>query len=39
MVTGHGIGQHVAALGVIAAWSILGVALAIRGFSWEGKRG
>jgi ABC-2 type transport system permease protein len=38
MVTGAGIGSNVAALGVIALWSLLGVTLAIRGFSWEGKR-
>jgi ABC-2 type transport system permease protein len=39
MVKGTGIGSHITALGVIAAWSVLGVALAIRGFSWEtGKR-
>jgi ABC-2 type transport system permease protein len=37
MVNGSGIGRHVTALGVIAAWSILGIALAVRGFSWEGK--
>jgi ABC-2 type transport system permease protein len=39
MVNGSGIGQHVTALGVIAAWSILGVALAVRGFTWDVKRG
>jgi ABC-2 type transport system permease protein len=38
MVTGAGIGRHVTALGVIVAWSALGVALAIRGFSWEGRK-
>ncbi|HLJ04137.1 MAG TPA: ABC transporter permease [Solirubrobacteraceae bacterium] len=38
MVNGTGIGSHITALGVIAAWSVLGVALAIRGFSWETKR-
>jgi ABC-2 type transport system permease protein len=38
MVTGVGIGHNVTALGVIAAWSAVGVALAIRGFSWEQRR-
>ena len=38
MVTGVGIGGNVAALGVIAAWSVVGVALAVRGFSWEQRR-
>jgi ABC-2 type transport system permease protein len=35
MVSGTGIGSHVTALGVIAAWSALGVTLAIRGFTWD----
>jgi ABC-2 type transport system permease protein len=39
MVSGTGISHHVTALGVIAAWSALGVTLAIRGFTWDGKRG
>ncbi len=39
MVSGSGIGRHVTALGVIAAWSILGIALAVRGFTWDVKRG
>jgi ABC-2 type transport system permease protein len=38
MVTGAGIGKHVTALGVILAWSVVGIALAIRGFSWDMKR-
>ena len=38
MVKGTGIGDHVTALGVIAAWSAVGVTLAIRGFSWEGRK-
>jgi ABC-2 type transport system permease protein len=37
MVTGAGVGHNLTALGVILMWSVLGVALAIRGFSWEGK--
>jgi len=39
MVTGAGLDDNVAALGVLVAWTILGVALAIRGFSWEQRRG
>jgi ABC-2 type transport system permease protein len=40
MVRSHaGLGQNLAALGVIAAWGVLGIALAIRGFSWEQQRG
>jgi ABC-2 type transport system permease protein len=35
MVTGE---QHWGALGVIGIWTALGVFLAIRGFSWEGRR-
>jgi ABC-2 type transport system permease protein len=38
MVTGAGLGRHVTALGIIAAWSVLGIAFAIRGFSWEQRR-
>jgi ABC-2 type transport system permease protein len=39
MVTGAGLGDNVAALGVLVLWTALGVALAIRGFSWEQRRG
>src|SRR5437764_9354299 len=35
MVTGAGVGRNVSALGVIALWAVLGVALAIRGVSWD----
>ena len=38
MVKGTGLGANISALGVIAAWAVLGVALAIRGFSWEQRR-
>ena len=38
MVTGHGIQDNLSALGVIAVWTVFGVAMAIRGFSWESKR-
>jgi ABC-2 type transport system permease protein len=35
MVRGTGIATNVSALGVIALWTLLGVALAVRGFSWD----
>jgi ABC-2 type transport system permease protein len=35
MVTGAGLADNAGALAVIAAWAAAGVALAIRGFSWE----
>ncbi len=35
MVKGTGLGTNISALGVIAAWGILGIALAVRGFSWD----
>jgi ABC-2 type transport system permease protein len=39
MVGGTGVGDAWSALGVLALWTLLGVALAIRGFSWEQRRG
>jgi ABC-2 type transport system permease protein len=38
MVRGSGLAHDAPALAVIAMWSVLGVALAVRGFSWEAKR-
>lgn len=38
MVTGEGIGDELSALGVLAVWTVLGVVLAVRGFSWEQRR-
>ncbi len=38
MVTGEGLGDQLSAIGVIVAWTVLGVVLAIRGFSWEARR-
>lgn len=38
MVTGEGISDQLSSIGVIVAWTILGVVLAIRGFSWEARR-
>jgi ABC-2 type transport system permease protein len=39
MVTGEGIGSNATALVVIAAWAAAGILLAVRGFSWEQRRG
>jgi ABC-2 type transport system permease protein len=39
MVTGSGLGSNLDALGVLALWAVVGLALAIRGFSWEQRRG
>jgi ABC-2 type transport system permease protein len=38
MVKGTSLATNISALGVIAAWAVLGVALAVRGFSWEARR-
>ena len=38
MVTGRGLADNVSALGVIAVWGVLGIVLAVRGFSWESRR-
>ena len=38
MVKGTSLADNISSLGVIAAWSVLGIALAIRGFSWEQRR-
>jgi ABC-2 type transport system permease protein len=38
MVKGTSLADNVAALGVVAAWALLGIALAVRGFSWEQRR-
>ncbi len=38
LVTGSGLGSHLDALAVIALWGVLGVYLAVRGFSWEQRR-
>jgi ABC-2 type transport system permease protein len=39
MVKGTGLATNISALGVIAAWAVLGIALAVRGFSWDQRRG
>jgi ABC-2 type transport system permease protein len=38
MVKGTSLGANLGALGVIAAWALLGVLFAIRGFTWEQRR-
>jgi ABC-2 type transport system permease protein len=39
LVAHHGgLGDHLGALAVIAAWAVAGVYLAVRGFSWESAR-
>jgi ABC-2 type transport system permease protein len=38
MVTGTPLSSNLTSLGVIALWSILGISLAVRGFSWEQRR-
>jgi ABC-2 type transport system permease protein len=38
LVTGQGLVDNAPALGVLALWSAAGVALAVRGFSWEARR-
>jgi ABC-2 type transport system permease protein len=38
MVTGEGLVGHAEALLVIGLWSVVGVFLAVRGFSWEARR-
>ncbi len=38
MVTGAGLAHDAPGLAVVALWSLLGVVLAIRGFSWEARR-
>ena len=38
MVTGAGLGDNLTALAVVGAWALVGAVLAVRGFSWEGRR-
>jgi ABC-2 type transport system permease protein len=38
MVKGTSLGANITALGVIAAWGLLGILLAVRGFSWDQRR-
>ncbi len=39
MVTGTSLADNAGSLGVIGLWTVLGVGLAVRGFSWEARRG
>jgi ABC-2 type transport system permease protein len=38
MVEGTGLADHGVALLVLAGWAVIGIVLAIRGFSWEARR-
>jgi ABC-2 type transport system permease protein len=38
LVTGRGLEDNLSALGVILVWTVAGVVLAVRGFSWESRR-
>jgi len=38
MVSGEGLADHLTALLVLGLWTLLGVFLAVRGFSWEARR-
>jgi ABC-2 type transport system permease protein len=39
MVHGEGVGAHGTAVLVLALWTVVGLVLAVRGFSWEARRG
>jgi ABC-2 type transport system permease protein len=38
LVTGSSLSKNLSDLGVIAVWAVLGIWLAVRGFSWEQRR-
>jgi len=38
MVSGEGLVDNAAALGVLAVWTAVGCVLAVRGFSWDARR-
>jgi ABC-2 type transport system permease protein len=38
MVSGKGLADERSALGVLVVWTMLGIVLAVRGFSWEQRR-
>jgi ABC-2 type transport system permease protein len=38
MVSGQGLADHLTALAALALWAAVGVALAVRGFSWDARR-
>jgi ABC-2 type transport system permease protein len=37
MVKGEGLADHMTALLVLAVWTVIGVTIAVRGFSWEAR--
>ena len=39
MVSGAPFADHLSDLAVVAIWAVLGTLLAVRGFSWEARRG
>jgi ABC-2 type transport system permease protein len=39
LVTGSSLGDHLDGLAVIGLWGVFGLCLAVRGFSWEQRRG
>ena len=39
MITGSGVADHLSDLLVIAVWGAAGIVLAVRGFSWDQRRG
>jgi ABC-2 type transport system permease protein len=39
MVNGEGLVDNAAALAVVGVWTVVGCVLAIRGFSWDARRG
>jgi ABC-2 type transport system permease protein len=38
MVNGRGLSHNLSGLAVVGVWGLIGVALAVRGFSWDSKR-
>jgi ABC-2 type transport system permease protein len=38
LIDGESVADNAGALGVIALWAIVGIVLAVRGFSWESRR-
>jgi len=38
LVTGEGLSGHGVALLVLGLWAVLGVTLAVRGFSWDARK-
>jgi ABC-2 type transport system permease protein len=39
MVTGSGVSANLSGLAIVAVWAAVGAVLAVRGFSWESRRG